>query len=129
MRAPLTSALTLSSFLGPLLSKDVLSNFLHFFRAIFHISIFSKFYFQILECEAFQNILRPVKYPIFGNVSCFSYFSCFCWKIKEENLENSWSIRTALVHTWYSVTKYRPAFLLARFYSGVRHRNLCSQRL
>ena len=52
------------------------------------------FFFQILECEAFQNILPSVKFPNF--VSCFSCLSCFSWEKKEEKLGKSCSIRTAL---------------------------------
>ena len=51
-----------------------------FFRPIFCISTFSIFFFQILECEAFQIFC-----PLLNS-----------WKKKEENLEKSCSIRTAL---------------------------------
>ena len=33
----------------------------------------------------------------------YSCFSCFCWKRKEENLENSCSIRTALSMYRFSI--------------------------
>ena len=62
-------------FKGPFLSKDFLSKFpAFFFRAVFRISIFS-FFFPKIKMRSVPNILPSVKFPNYGNISCFSRFS------------------------------------------------------
>ena len=55
-----------------------MSKFPDFFSRIFLYFHIFLFFFQILECEAFQ-ILCPLLILNFGNVFCFS---CFSWKKK-----------------------------------------------
>ena len=70
-------------------------NFQGFFRAIFCISIFSIF-FPNIGMRSHPNILPSIKFPNFGNVSCYSIFSCLSWKRKRKFRKKSCSIRTAL---------------------------------
>ena len=78
-------------FLGPFLSEDFLPKSPDIFFAqflYFHIFLFFSKYWSL------RNILPSVKFPNFGNLSCFSCFVVFSWKKKEENLEKKCSIRT-----------------------------------
>ena len=65
--------------------RTFLSRFSDFFSLNFFVfPCFPFFFFQILECEAFQTFCPLVKFPNFGNVSCFSCFSCFSWNKKRK---------------------------------------------
>ena len=65
------------------------------FRAIFYISIFFKFYFQILECEAFQIFCPLLNFQILEVFPVFRAFPVFLGK-KRGKIGKSCSIRTAL---------------------------------
>ena len=95
--------------LGPFISKDFLSKFPYIYFEVCIYLFFAQFFVRSISIfpppkkipnigkRSVPNILPSVKFPNFGNVSCFSCFFCFSWEKKEEKLgKKSCSIRTAL---------------------------------
>ena len=79
------SASTLKmTWYNPSFQRTFCLNFQFFFPAIFWISIFSFFFLPNIGMRRLPNILPSVKFPNFGNASCFSCFSCFSCEKKEE---------------------------------------------